>query len=266
MLLRGVTGENPVILLDDVMSELDPGRQDYLLNRIRGFQVLITCCDEASARRMNGGKLFCGGGRRLFGSPAGSAGGKRPVRAKEELCTCISAARRSCRRRASSASSTWTTPRFPNSPASSSGPASRKGTGRHRRRGYPEIFRPLRPVRQTGPRPGRQTRPPRDRLPLPAGRLHPPPPRRGERAGFLVRHEWLVSLPLRQRPGSSPGLAKGSAFGIRKPFKKGLTLNFARRGVRARPAAAGLRTRGAAVFGADMDARNVRRVNRKRRS
>ena len=58
MLLRGVTGENPVILLDDVMSELDPGRQDYLLNRIRGFQVLITCCDEASARRMNGGKLF----------------------------------------------------------------------------------------------------------------------------------------------------------------------------------------------------------------
>lgn len=58
MLLKGVTGENPVILLDDVMSELDPGRQDYLLNRIQGFQVLITCCDEASALRMHGGKLF----------------------------------------------------------------------------------------------------------------------------------------------------------------------------------------------------------------
>ena len=58
MLLKAVTGENPVILLDDVMSELDPGRQDYLLNRIRGFQVLITCCDGATARRMDGGKLF----------------------------------------------------------------------------------------------------------------------------------------------------------------------------------------------------------------
>ena len=58
MLLKGVTGENPVILLDDVMSELDPERQDYLLNRIRGFQVFITCCDVANSLRMAGGKIF----------------------------------------------------------------------------------------------------------------------------------------------------------------------------------------------------------------
>ena len=58
MLLKGVTGENPVILLDDVMSELDPGRQDYLLNRIRGFQVFITCCDVANSLRMAGGRIF----------------------------------------------------------------------------------------------------------------------------------------------------------------------------------------------------------------
>ncbi len=58
MLLKGVTGENPVILLDDVMSELDPGRQDYLLNRIQGFQVFITCCDAASSLRMAGGRIF----------------------------------------------------------------------------------------------------------------------------------------------------------------------------------------------------------------
>lgn len=58
MLLRGVTGETPVILLDDVMSELDPGRQDYLLNRIQGFQVFITCCDVANSLRMAGGKIF----------------------------------------------------------------------------------------------------------------------------------------------------------------------------------------------------------------
>lgn len=58
MLLKGVTGEDPVILLDDVMSELDQGRQDYLLNRIKGFQVFITCCDIAGALRMEEGKIF----------------------------------------------------------------------------------------------------------------------------------------------------------------------------------------------------------------
>ena len=58
MLLKGVTGENPVILLDDVMSELDPGRQDYLLNRIRGFQVFITCCDTTWAGQLADGNIF----------------------------------------------------------------------------------------------------------------------------------------------------------------------------------------------------------------
>lgn len=58
MLLKGVTGEDPVILLDDVMSELDQGRQDYLLNRIQGFQVFITCCDILGALRMEEGKVF----------------------------------------------------------------------------------------------------------------------------------------------------------------------------------------------------------------
>ncbi|MDD6033896.1 MAG: DNA replication/repair protein RecF [Oscillospiraceae bacterium] len=58
MLLKGVTGEDPVILLDDVMSELDQGRQDYLLNRIKNFQVFITCCDIAGALRMEQGRVF----------------------------------------------------------------------------------------------------------------------------------------------------------------------------------------------------------------
>lgn len=58
MLLKGVTGEDPVILLDDVMSELDQGRQDYLLNRIKNFQVFITCCDIVGALRMKEGKVF----------------------------------------------------------------------------------------------------------------------------------------------------------------------------------------------------------------
>ena len=40
-------GEKPVILLDDVLSELDPSRQDYLLNRLDGLQVFITCCEPS---------------------------------------------------------------------------------------------------------------------------------------------------------------------------------------------------------------------------
>ena len=39
------TGEEPVLLLDDVLSELDAKRQDFVLNQIRTGQVLITCCE-----------------------------------------------------------------------------------------------------------------------------------------------------------------------------------------------------------------------------
>ena len=38
-------GEPPVLLLDDVLSELDEKRQDFVLNQIKSGQVLITCCE-----------------------------------------------------------------------------------------------------------------------------------------------------------------------------------------------------------------------------
>ena len=44
-LLRRESGEEPVLLLDDVLSELDPGRQDFVLNQIVSGQVFITCCE-----------------------------------------------------------------------------------------------------------------------------------------------------------------------------------------------------------------------------
>ena len=44
-LLRQGTGETPVLLLDDVLSELDAGRQDFVLNQLREGQVFITCCE-----------------------------------------------------------------------------------------------------------------------------------------------------------------------------------------------------------------------------
>ena len=39
------SGEEPVLLLDDVLSELDPKRQDFVLNKIDSGQVFITCCE-----------------------------------------------------------------------------------------------------------------------------------------------------------------------------------------------------------------------------
>ena len=44
-LMAKESGEMPVLLLDDVLSELDPGRQDFVLNQIEGGQVFITCCE-----------------------------------------------------------------------------------------------------------------------------------------------------------------------------------------------------------------------------
>ncbi|MBR2048851.1 MAG: DNA replication/repair protein RecF [Oscillospiraceae bacterium] len=44
-LARRELGEEPVLLLDDVLSELDPGRQDFVLNQITSGQVFITCCE-----------------------------------------------------------------------------------------------------------------------------------------------------------------------------------------------------------------------------
>ena len=44
-LMKRESGEEPVLLLDDVLSELDPGRQDFVLNQIKSGQVFITCCE-----------------------------------------------------------------------------------------------------------------------------------------------------------------------------------------------------------------------------
>ena len=39
-------GEYPVFLLDDILSELDRGRQDFIFKNLSGRQVIITCCNE----------------------------------------------------------------------------------------------------------------------------------------------------------------------------------------------------------------------------
>lgn len=42
-IIKELTGEYPVLLLDDVLSELDTKRQEYILNSIKEVQTLITC-------------------------------------------------------------------------------------------------------------------------------------------------------------------------------------------------------------------------------
>lgn len=57
-ILKNAVGEYPVLLLDDVLSELDPKRQEFVLNRIAGGQVFITCCEDDRLAQLLGGKVF----------------------------------------------------------------------------------------------------------------------------------------------------------------------------------------------------------------
>ena len=52
------TGEYPVLLLDDVLSELDEKRQAFVLNRIGGGQTLITCCEDEGISKKTGGRVI----------------------------------------------------------------------------------------------------------------------------------------------------------------------------------------------------------------
>jgi DNA replication and repair protein RecF len=45
-ILKDDCGDDPILLLDDVMSELDRKRRTSLINEIRSFQTFITCADR----------------------------------------------------------------------------------------------------------------------------------------------------------------------------------------------------------------------------
>ncbi len=42
-MIREKTKQTPILLLDDVFSELDDRRQGYLMDKIKGMQAIITC-------------------------------------------------------------------------------------------------------------------------------------------------------------------------------------------------------------------------------
>ena len=59
-LVRKIAKSNPVLLLDDVLSELDSNRQNYLLNSIGNIQTIITCTglEEFVNNRFHINKVF----------------------------------------------------------------------------------------------------------------------------------------------------------------------------------------------------------------
>ena len=56
--MRRELDEWPVLMLDDVMSELDPGRRRRLLDRLRGIQTLVTCTDPDDLAGAEVGALY----------------------------------------------------------------------------------------------------------------------------------------------------------------------------------------------------------------
>ena len=53
-----VMGEYPIVLLDDVFSELDRRRREYFLSGIHSGQTFITSCDSTGLRTLRKGALF----------------------------------------------------------------------------------------------------------------------------------------------------------------------------------------------------------------
>jgi DNA replication and repair protein RecF len=65
--IRERTGNNPVLLLDDVLSELDKNRQKFVINSIDNIQTIITCtgvdelllkiCESSSVFNVKNGQV-----------------------------------------------------------------------------------------------------------------------------------------------------------------------------------------------------------------
>lgn len=57
-LMKEAFEEPPVVLLDDVMSELDPKRQEFLIKNTEENQVFITCCEPLKSECLKEVMLF----------------------------------------------------------------------------------------------------------------------------------------------------------------------------------------------------------------
>ena len=61
-LVKKIIKDKPILLLDDVLSELDSNRQNFLLNSIGDIQTIVTCkgLDEFINNRININKVTNG--------------------------------------------------------------------------------------------------------------------------------------------------------------------------------------------------------------
>ena len=57
-LLKNFKGENPILLLDDIMSELDGNRINFLLEYIENYQSIITTTEDTFVRGIKNIKFF----------------------------------------------------------------------------------------------------------------------------------------------------------------------------------------------------------------
>ncbi|MBQ7859731.1 MAG: DNA replication/repair protein RecF [Faecalibacterium sp.] len=69
-----ITGEHPVMLLDDVLSELDENRRRYLLTRMKEKQTFVTSCDDTAFLQTDGLIYTMAGG--VLGGPVQPGQGK----------------------------------------------------------------------------------------------------------------------------------------------------------------------------------------------
>lgn len=57
-LIQEICGEEPIVLLDDVFSELDKSRRDFFVQGIEQGQIFITSCERTGLRGFSVGKKF----------------------------------------------------------------------------------------------------------------------------------------------------------------------------------------------------------------
>lgn len=57
-IIRRKNKTDPVIILDDILSELDNTRREYILKHIEKSQVFITCCNINDLSSLDGGKAW----------------------------------------------------------------------------------------------------------------------------------------------------------------------------------------------------------------
>ncbi len=58
--MEEIRGDKPVLLLDDVLSELDENRQGYLINGLKGIQTIVTTTECDHIRKLLGSREMAG--------------------------------------------------------------------------------------------------------------------------------------------------------------------------------------------------------------